>query len=186
MYTRTLDTPHSGIVLCSIVSCRQALLKCCSEDVLGDRTGFPLALTRGYRVNRCGPRGSVRHVSWLPRFQEDGAGSGRQTNSGGRGRATLCDEGLRTLGELRKREKAGLGLIGCLERHGLLESNNRTFLIKCLKDMGRRDLADLLAPPEDVQSAPRRATPSSSSAFALIPAASSAQFRFGALALSGK
>ena len=78
-----------------------------------------------------------------------------------------------------RRPLSGLGLIECLERHGLLGPNNRTFLIKCLKDMGRRDLADLLAPPEDVQSAPRPATLSSSSALALVPvpAASSAQFR---------
>ena len=67
-----------------------------------------------------------------------------------------------------RRPLSGLGLIGCLERHGLLESNNCTFLIKCLKDMGRRDLADLLAPPEDVHSAPRPATLSSNSALALV------------------
>ena len=77
-----------------------------------------------------------------------------------------------------RRPLSGLGLIECLERHGLLESNNCTFLIKCLKDMGRRDLADLLAPPEDVQAAPRPATLSSSSSLALVPAASSAQFRW--------
>ena len=73
---------------------------------------------------------------------------------------------------------SGLGLIECLERHGLFGPNKHTFLIKCLKDMGRRDLADLLAPPEDVHSAPRPATASSNSALALVPATSSAQFRW--------
>ena len=47
-----------------------------------------------------------------------------------------------------------LGLLECLERHKLLGPGNYTSLRKYLKDMGREDLAALLAPPEELESAP--------------------------------
>jgi hypothetical protein len=55
-----------------------------------------------------------------------------------------------------------LGLLECLERHKLLGPEEYTHLRKYLKDMGREDLAALLAPPEDIKSAPVSVKPASS------------------------
>ena len=65
------------------------------------------------------------------------------------------------------RKLTGVGLMECLERHGLLGPRKCAFLVRCLKNMGRRDLADLLAPPEELRSTPRPL--SRSSAHALVP-----------------
>ena len=56
-----------------------------------------------------------------------------------------------------------LGLLVCLERHELLGPGNYASLRSYLEKVGREDLAALLAPPEDLQSAPASKLPSSAS-----------------------
>ena len=47
-----------------------------------------------------------------------------------------------------------LGLLECLERHGLLGPDQYTYLRRYLKGMGREDLSATLAPPEEIGSSP--------------------------------
>ena len=56
-----------------------------------------------------------------------------------------------------------LGLLECFERHELLGPGNYASLRSYLEKVGREDLAALLAPPEDLQSAPASKLPSSAS-----------------------
>lgn len=72
-------------------------------------------------------------------------------------------------GEVTAESLTALGLLECLERHKLLGPGDYTSLRKYLKDMGRKDLAELLAPPEELESAPasRQSSTTQSSYLAL-------------------
>ena len=72
--------------------------------------------------------------------------------------------------EVTAESLTALGLLECLERHKLLGPGNYTSLRKYLKDMGREDLAALLAPPEELESAPVSKLPSSTqSSYLALP-----------------
>ena len=74
------------------------------------------------------------------------------------------------LSEAGGKRLTGIGLVECLERHGLLGPRNCAFLVRCLNNMGRRDLAEFLAPPEEFRSTACTLVHSS----ALLPAARTA------------